>query len=116
MIQITPLEDATYQALSLNLPIRGSVKRVSLELKYEEKPDRWYMSMYDLQTNEVYFLHIPLLSTGNAEHANNLFLPFSYKDIGALACFPKSDNVETENPSKDNLKDFYIIWGDGVAD
>ena len=110
-IQINPIKDSTYQSITLTLSVKGATKRVNLELKYEDKTDRWYMSLFDIQTGETYFLHIPLLSSPD-DSFNDLFLPFRYKNIGFLVCFPKSSNVETENPSKDNLNDFYIIWGD----
>jgi len=111
---VEPIEDSLYQAITMNLQIGEDTKRVSLELRYMEKTDLWYMSLYDLQTDEIYLSYVPLLASYGGKY-NNLWKPFSYKEIGFLVCYPKSDSPTTENPSKDNLSEFEIVWGDGLG-
>lgn len=110
---IEPVEDATYQGLNIDLPLGEDVKRVSIELLYMEKTDVWVMSLFDLQTKEVYFRSVPLIASYGV--MNNLWAPFAHKDIGIFYCVPRTDSPSTENPSKDNLSEFYLIWGDGNA-
>ena len=114
-VQITPIKDSLYQDLTLNLTIGKETKRVILELRYLEKTDRWYVSMFDAQRDHTYFMNIPLLASTLVK-VNDLFAPFSHKRIGMLGCFPNTDNVTTENPSKDNLSDFIIVCSDGIAE
>lgn len=112
--QIVPIKDSLYQDLTLNLPIGKENLRVVLELRYLEKTDRWYMSLFDVQRNHTYLLNVPLLSS-IAGGPNNLWEPFAHKFIGRIYCFPSSDNLKTENPSKENLSEFIILWSDGNA-
>ena len=109
--QIVPIKDSLYQDSSLNLPIGEDNLRVVLELRYIEKTDRWYMSLFDVQMEHTYLLNVPLLSSVYGS-VNNLWEPFTHKRIGMLACYPASDTVSTENPSKENISDFIIVWSD----
>ena len=112
-ITIKPIEDSLYQAVMIDLQIGKNTKRVSLELRYMEKANVWFMSLFDLQTEEAYFRNIPLLAS-YGDRWNNLWKPFAYKNIGVFVCVPKTDSPSTENPSKSNLGEFWLIWGDGL--
>jgi len=114
MIQIEPIEDSLYQSIIVTLPIGDEGVRVDFELRYMEKTDLWYMTVTDLQTKESYLRYVPLIASYNGK-LNNLWLPFSHKRIGDLVCVPLSDNPSTENPSKDNLSEFAIVWGDDLG-
>lgn len=109
---IEPSGENTFQGLNVDLPIGDDVKRVSIELLYMEKIETWVMSLFDLQTSEVFFRSVPLLASRGS--LNNLWEPFSHKGIGQFYCIPKTESTTTENPSKDNLNEFYLIWSDGL--
>ena len=114
VMEITPDYKSTYQDIIINLPIANQAKRVIIELRYLEKTDLWYVSLFDVQKTKSYLLNVPLLaSTYNG--VNDLWAPFKYKRVGIFACFPRTENVRTKNPSKDNLSDFIIVWSDGRA-
>lgn len=110
---ITPVDENLWQIINFEARFGEQAKRVSLELMYAEEPDVWYMTLKDLQTDAVYFRMVPLLASYG--EINNLWEPFRYKEIGIFYCVPKSDNPSTENPSKDTLDEFYLIWGDGLG-
>ena len=114
-MQIIPQSDSLYQDIVLNLTIGKDTVRVIFELRYLEKTDRWYMSLFDMQKTKNYLLNVPLLSSKPGT-MNNLWEPFTHKRLGILACYPGSDNVSTENPSKDNINEFIIVWSDGIAE
>lgn len=109
---IEPSAENLYQGLNIDLEIGDETKRVCLDLLYMEKIDKWVMTLSDLQTKEVYFRNVPLLAS--YKEINDLWKPFSYKNIGMFYCTPRTESHSTEDPSKDNLSEFYLIWGDGL--
>ena len=44
---------------------------------------------------------------------NNMISLYMHKDIGWFVCIPKIDNPSSEDPKKDNLNEFALVWGDG---
>lgn len=108
MLQITPIKDSTNQSLTLTLEMGEVAKRVNLLLEFKGK--RWYMSLSDVQTGEIYFTFVPLVAT-SVEEANNLWFPFWYKDVGMFFCIPIGDEVK--DPAEDNLDQYYLVWSDG---
>lgn len=113
LYQITPIEDSQHQSLSMDLQVGKETLRVELELIYMEKTDLWYMNLTDLQTEQSYLRMVPLLASYG--EINNLWKPFAHKNIGMLYCYPATDEPSTQNPSKDNLNEFVIVWGDEVG-
>lgn len=113
LLQINPIEDSLNQSITMNLVIGNSAKRVMFDLIYKDATDRWYMTLTDVQTKECYFSMVPIVSSRDG-FMNDLWSPFAYKGIGKLWCLPKGDYTSTENPSKNNLNEFALIWGDGI--
>ena len=115
MMMVTPDPAYTEQSIFINLTMKGITKRVILDLRYIDKTDRWYMSLKDVQTAEVYFTNVPVLCS-YGDVANNLWEPYWSKGIGMFCCFPNVSNPTTVDPSKDNLNEFLFVWGDGVVE
>ena len=110
LIKITPEPNVLYQQQVLNLTVNKKTTRVIFELRYLFRTDKWYVSLFDAQTGAPLCTYIPLVSS--TIQLNNLLEPFSYKNLGWLACIPIVDEPSTENPSKNNLSEFAIVWGD----
>ena len=111
-LQIIPESNSLYQRQIINLEVDGKAKRVVFEFRYLYKTEKWYVSLFDAQTGNPICTYIPLIAS--YEYFNDLFEPFSYKNIGWLVCFPIVDNPTSENPTQDNLSDFAILWGDKI--
>ena len=110
LIKITPEPNLLYQQQVMNLTVGKKTTRAVFELRYLHRTDKWYVSFYEAQTGAPICTYIPLIAS--TIELNNLLEPFAYKDIGWLACIPIVDEPSTENPSKDNLSEFAIVWGD----
>ena len=113
MMLITPVEGFTSQSIILNLTIKEDTKRCNLTLNYMEKTGKWYCSLSNLQTGEVYLTNVPVLCS-YGDIGNDLWLPYYYKNIGMLFCFPRVAELSTEDPSEDNLNEFALVWSDGI--
>lgn len=107
---ITPEKDYTSQSIILNLTIGNTTKRCTLDLTYRDRTDKWYCSLTNMQTGEVYLMNVPILCS-YGKVANNLWEPYWSKEIGMLCCFPIAPT--TTDPSKNNFDEFLLVWGDG---
>ena len=115
LMTINPDPQYTDQSIIMNLTVWGTTKRVALDFKYLEKTDKWYVSLTDVQTSEVYLMNVPVLCS-YGDIANNLWEPYWSKGIGMFCCFPNVAAPSTVDPSKDNLNEFLFVWGDGVVE
>ena len=99
-----------YQRQVLNLTVEGKTKRVIFETRYLEGTDKWYVSVFDAQTGSPYCTYVPLIASYDI--MVDLFEPFAHKRLGWLMCLALADSPSSENPSKDNLNEFGLVWGD----
>ncbi len=112
-----PLTADPYQILYLSVSPDGTSFFAKVELRYLPAPDQWFLSISDASTGELYVNQIPLICS--LEAPNDLLYPFRHlffgSGIGSLFCLKAVDRPASENPGKDNLKEFRLIWGD-IAD
>lgn len=112
VMPITPSTEFTTQSFVLNLTIGNETKRCNMILNYMEKTDKWYCSLSNLQTGESYLTNVPVYCT-YGEVGNDLWLPYLYKNIGMLFCFPRIAEPSSTDPSKNNFDEFILVWSDG---
>lgn len=103
-----------YTSIETVVPIDGKQTRVRFELRFLEKTNKWYLSMFNSETGESYFRFVPMI--GCVDDVNNLILPFSYKGTGFVICAAIIDNTDSVSPEKDNVSDFGIVWGDELVE
>lgn len=103
----------TDQSILITLTINDIAKFVRFDVTYHAATKKWYVSLYDMQEEVFYCTNVPLVASYT--YVNDLFGPFSYKEIGMLVCVPSVDNPSTTDPSEGNLKDFNLIWGEEIA-
>ncbi len=101
------------QAIITSIEVKGNAKRVRFEFDYMEKPNKWFMSIYNTQSGESYVLNVPLVASYYAK--NNLLAPYAYKDIGEVVCVPVVDEPSSVDPEGENLGEFAVIWGEEIA-
>ena len=117
MIQALQTDDNRNQGLRTVVDIDGKNLVLNLQIRYNEKIDRWLMTVMDEQENVVVW-NVPLVS-GQPSPSANLLYQLAYKWFGSACAFPIVDHTTTENPTADNLgldKEFAIIWGDTVGE
>ena len=102
------------QSNEIVIPVDGSQRRVYVELRYLEATGKWYLTMEDVETGESYFRYVPVVASYTS--LNDLVSPFSYKDIGQILCVPVVNSPSSVNPTKNNLNEFAIVWGDNFAE
>ena len=92
----------------------GTAFQARLELRYLPGADRWTLSISDAVTGELHVNQIPVVCS--YEQVNDLLFPFRYlfggSGIGSLFCLKAVDSPSTQDPSRENLHEFTLIWGD----
>ena len=115
---ILPTTKSPYQVFFLPACPDGHAFQSRVELRYLPAPDAWFLSIADTVTGQVYVNQIPVICS--YEVLNDLLFPFRYlfqgSGIGSLFCLKAVENPSTQNPSKDNLSEFQILWGNQLAD
>ena len=102
-----------YQIFCLPVSPDGRAFQAKVELRYLPAPDRWILSVSDAVTGEAYARNIPVVCSRG--EINDLLLPFRFlfqgRGIGSLFCLKATDSPSTPDPSRNNLNEFYLIWG-----
>ena len=102
------------QVFTVDVMIDGAPLHARVELRYLSAPDLWVISFWDNASSELLVNQLPLVCS--CEELNDLLLPFrSLRDgagVGSLFVLRNTDEPSTPNPSKGNLTEFVILWGD----
>lgn len=116
MTAFTILPDPTiqYQEQIFTIQVGSEAKSIAFRLRYLSETDRWYFSFYDAQTGAPYCMYVPLVAS--YDYPNDLLAPFACKNLGMLFCIPNYENPSTEDPAKDSLSEFTLIWSDGSGE
>ena len=113
---LLPLTNDSWQVMTLDVEIDGEDFHAQMELRYLPAPDRWVVSIWDHSSSELLVNMIPLICSYG--EVNDLLLPFRYlrngKGLGSLLCLKATDAPSIVDPSKDNLTEFQIFWGDSL--
>ncbi len=113
---LPPLTGDPWQVMTLDVSIDGEEFHAQVELRYLPAPDRWFVSIWDHSSSELLVNMIPLICS--YREANDLLLPFRHlrngKGLGTLLCLKATDNPSTIDPSKENLTEFQVLWGDSL--
>lgn len=106
--------DSLYQSIYLPASPDGHAFQARVDLRYLPGPDQWVLSIADSVTAQVYVNQIPLICSYG--RLNDLLFPFRYLfqwiGIGSFFCLKATDHPSTPNPSRHNLSEFQLIWGD----
>ena len=112
--QLLPTEGSPRMIYILSASPDGHAFQARVELRYLSAPDLWFLSIADNLTGETYVNQIPLICSYDV--LNDLLAPFRYlfqgSGIGSFFCLKAVDRPGTENPSRGNLNEFYLLWGD----
>ena len=112
-IQI-PTTKEDYQVVYLPVSPDGFAFQATVELRYLAGVGKWFLSISNTLTGEVYVNQIPLICS--YEELNDLLFPFRWilrgVGIGSLFCVKAVDTPSSADPSRSNLDEFMILWGD----
>ena len=113
---LLPLSSDPWQVFTMDLSIDGEEFHAQVELRCLPAPDRWVISIWDHSSGELLVNMIPLICSYG--EINDLFLPFRHlrngKGLGTLMCLRGTDDPSTPDPSKDNLTEFQLLWGNSL--
>ena len=106
--------DDPHQVFYLPTSPDGHAFQAKLDLQYLPAPGLWILSIADAITGQVYVPNIPVICSW--EEINDLLFPFRFlfpgSGIGSLFCLKATESPSSQNPSRGNLNEFQLIWGD----
>lgn len=105
-----PLTNSPNQSFKCTLPVNGGNIQFKFELWYNEQAKYWLISATNVQTGELYFSNLPLLTSKGkfADILNQL----GYKGIGCCIMVPVDDQNGSQANDKDIGKSYIMVWGD----
>ena len=113
-IEIPTSSSALRQIMYLPVAPNGKAFSAQLEIRYLRAPDRWFISVSDAATGELYVNQIPLVCSYGV--LNDLFFPFRYlfqgSGLGSFFCLKGVDKPDTPDPASGTLSQFRLFWGD----
>ena len=111
---ILPISDDPYQVMYLTASPDGHAFSAKVEIRYLPGPDRWFLTVSDAATGEMYVNQIPLVCS--YMYLNDLFYPFRYlfrgAGIGSFFVVEAVDSPSTTDPAEGNLEEFQLLWTD----
>ena len=109
-----PLTEDPWQVFTLDLAVNGEPLHVRVDLRYLPEPDRWFLSLRDLSDGALLVNMIPVLCS--RFFVNDLLRPFRHlrqgRGLGSLLCLRATDDPGSEDPARETLKNFHLLWGD----
>ena len=113
---ILPLTLDPWQVMTLDVVIDGEEFYAQVEIRYLPAPDRWVVSIWDHSSSELLVNMIPLVCSYG--EVNDLLVPFCFlrggKGLGSLICLRGTDEPSTQDPTRTNLNEFQLLWGDSL--
>ena len=110
-----PLTSDPRQVFTLDVSIDGVPLHVRVEIRFLSAVSRWVISLWDQASSSLLVSQLPLVVS--CGEVNDLLLPFRYlregKGIGSLFLLPGGE--EAADPSRHNLPDFTLLWGDTLT-
>ena len=111
---ILPVTAAPYQVLYLPVSPEGNAFLAKVELRWLGAPGRWFLSVSDAVTGELYVNQIPLICSCSI--LNDLFGPFRWRfqgsGLGSFFCLKQGETPAQADPGRENLTEYTLLWGD----
>ena len=109
-----PLTNDLRQVFTTDLSPDATPLHARIEIRYLSAPDRWVITIFDNASSTLLANQVPLVCSRG--YPLDLLYPFRHlrggKGIGSLFVLRNTDSPDTEDPGKDNLTDFQMIYGD----
>ncbi len=109
-----PTAKDPWQVMYLSVSPDGNSFTAKVDLRYLKAPGKWFLSIVDATTGELYVNMIPVICSYIV--LNDLLEPFRYlfggSGIGSFFCLRNTDHPSSADPGKNNLDEFQLYWGD----
>jgi len=109
-----PVTNDPCQIIDLPASPDGHAFQAKITLRYLPAPDLWFLTVTDAISGETCVNQIPVICSH--ESLNDLFAPFRWlfqgSGLGSFFCVKAVDSPTTPDPSRENLTDFILLWGD----
>ena len=100
--------DSLNQIQTLQVPLSGGTRSLRVQLRFLEAPALWFLSVWDSVSGDLLVNSIPVRNSDGA--INDLLKPFRHLKLGSLCCFPHVEDKAGNDPGKDDLMDYDLIW------
>lgn len=111
---VLPLTNDFWQIFTADVIINEEPFHAKIEIRWLPAAGRWFLSVWDHASGELLVNQVPLVCTYGP--MNDLMFPFAHvrngKGLGSLFCLRKADSTVAGDPGKDNLDEFYLLFGD----
>lgn len=113
-VLLIPVTSDPWQVMYLSAAPDGHAFSAKVEVRYLPGPDRWFLTVSDAATGEMYVNQIPLVCSYT--YLNDLFYPFRHlfkgAGIGSFFVVEAVDRPSTPDPAEGNLEEFQLLWTD----
>ena len=109
-----PLTSDPWQIHYLPSPLAEVSFSARLDIRCLPAAAGWFLSLSDATTGQRYVNQIPLICSHT--DLNDLFAPFRHRfhgaGLGTLVCLKAAESPTTPDPTRENLDEFMLFWGD----
>ena len=102
--------DLLNQTLILSLSPDNMPFRLTLNLRFHESPEKWFLSLSDPAAGKLLVNSVPIVSSMTA--INDFLTPFRHLVPGSLFLISNTKNPSSPDPGKTNLSEFDLVWMD----
>lgn len=113
-VSIVSIAQGTDVTLQFFIQIGTNSIPLSARFRYSERMDKWFLSVFNTQTNEYYVANASVVTNNGGGDINDILRQFAYKKIGTCGMQGIVASDQGIDPRGDDLTRWTLLWGDPV--